>query len=94
MTFRIDATIPMTVSADLAQFGLDIGQPQAVTLGVAAAVKPIAGEKYTGAYTVTPSASEQHLATAGLVMDYDVTVAPIPNNYGLITWNGSTLTVS
>ena len=49
---------------------------------------------YAGPYTVTPSASEQHLATAGLVMDYDVTVAPIPNNYGLITWNGSTLTVS
>ena len=49
---------------------------------------------YTGVTEVTPSASTQTLSTAGLVVQSDITVNPIPSNYGLITWNGSFLTVS
>lgn len=49
---------------------------------------------YTGPYEVTPSTSQQTLFTSGKTMAHNVTIAPIPNNYGLITWNGSTLTVS
>ncbi len=49
---------------------------------------------YTGSYTVTASAETQTLETNGLVMSEDITINPIPNNYGLITWNGSYLTVS
>lgn len=51
-------------------------------------------EYYTGSYEVTPSAETQTLATADLAMSENITINPIPNNYGLITWNGSTLTVS
>lgn len=49
---------------------------------------------YHGDYTVTPSRVQQTLPTAGMVLDRNVTVEPIPSNYGLITWDGSTLTVS
>ena len=49
---------------------------------------------YGGSYEVTPSASEQTLETDGYIMDGNITIAPIPNNYGLITWDGSTITVS
>ena len=49
---------------------------------------------YAGAYEVTPSAQEQVLATAETILYHDVVVAPIPSNYGLITWNGSIITVS
>ena len=49
---------------------------------------------YRGSYQVTPSAQEQVLPTDGLVMDGDLTVGAIPSNYGLITWDGSTITVS
>ena len=49
---------------------------------------------YTGATIVTPSQSTQTLATADRVMASNIVVNPIPSNYGLITWNGSTLTVS
>lgn len=52
------------------------------------------GVPYTGAYEVTPTQSTQTLATNGRVMTADVTVNPIPSNYGLITYNGSILTVS
>ena len=51
-------------------------------------------DDYTGVYTVTPSAETQVLPTNGLRMLDNVTINPIPSNYGLITWNGSVLTVS
>lgn len=49
---------------------------------------------YTGAYTVTPTQSTQTLLTDDMLMTNNVTINPIPSNYGLITWNGSVLTVS
>ena len=49
---------------------------------------------YPGPYEVTPTQYTQTLATSGLMMEQDVTINPIPNNYGLITWNGAVLTVS
>lgn len=54
----------------------------------------IDADVYEGSYEVTPSAETQTLNTSGLMMSQDVTINPIPSNYGLITWNGSTLTVS
>lgn len=55
---------------------------------------PIYPEDYHGAYEVTPTEATQTLPTEGLMMNNDVTVKPIPNNYGRISWNGSVLTVS
>lgn len=55
---------------------------------------PIYPEDYQGAYEVTPTEATQTLPTRGLMMTQDVKVKPIPNNYGLITWNGSVITVS
>ena len=52
------------------------------------------GRDYTGAYTATPSAETQTFPTRGKNMTEDFVVEPIPSNYGLITWNGSVLTVS
>lgn len=49
---------------------------------------------YEGNYAVTPSAETQVLQTSGLRMTDNITIEPIPSNYGLITWNGSTITVS
>lgn len=51
-------------------------------------------ERWEGPYEVTPTASAQTLATSGLQMASDLTIGPIPSNYGLVTWDGSTLTVS
>lgn len=51
-------------------------------------------EYYTGEYTFTPSDQTQTIPIAQLTASEDITINPIPSNYGLITWNGSTLTVS
>ena len=63
-------------------------------VGTAIEVIHVDGTPYTGEYTVTPSQEQQILETDGLLMDGNVIVNPIPSNYGLITWDGSTLMVS
>lgn len=49
---------------------------------------------YEGEYTITPTDLTQILETSGLRMTDDIVINPIPNNYGLVSWNGSWLTIS
>ena len=49
---------------------------------------------YTGRYTFTPSEETQTVSIQGKTASRDIIINPIPNNYGLITWNGAILTVS
>lgn len=49
---------------------------------------------YTGATEVTPTQEEQVLLTRNLIVPDHIKVNPIPSNYGLITYNGSIITVS
>ena len=49
---------------------------------------------YEGEYSATPSNVTQRFSTKNRRMTEDFTVNPIPGNYGLITWDGSVLTVS
>ncbi len=51
-------------------------------------------DPYTGPTTFTPTKEEQTIAAMGKTFDSNVTIQPIPNNYGLITWDGSVITVS
>lgn len=50
--------------------------------------------EFEGPYSVIPSQEMQIINTRGYLMTDNFTVEPIPSNYGLITWNGSILTVS
>ena len=87
-------TVPMTVSGDITVSLKVESDTQAISMGLATAIAVIGGEHYTGPYEVTPSAEETILETTGLIMESNVTVNPIPSNYGLITWDGAILTVS
>ena len=49
---------------------------------------------YNGSYEITPSTETQTISIGNQIASRDITVNPIPSNYGLITWNGSVLTVS
>lgn len=51
-------------------------------------------DAFDGPYIVTPNRSTQILNTSGRIMVSDVKINPIPSNYGLVTWNGSVLTIS
>jgi len=49
---------------------------------------------YDGITEITPSQDTQILQTSNKALTRNIVVNPIPSNYGLITWNGSVLTVS
>lgn len=49
---------------------------------------------YSGQTEVTPSEGTQTLQTVNRTVLQNIIINPIPSNYGRITWNGSTLTVS
>lgn len=51
-------------------------------------------EEYDGPYEFTPSQATQTIEIENKKATQDITINPIPSNYGLITWDGSTLTVS
>lgn len=54
----------------------------------------ISPDPYEGTVEITPSETEQVLNTAGRMLNENIVISPIPSNYGLITWDGTTLTVS
>ena len=54
----------------------------------------ISPESYIGDYVITPSNAVQEIDIAKKVATRNIVINPIPENYGLITWDGSTLTVS
>lgn len=44
---------------------------------------------YTGATEITPTEEVQVLSTREKSVLSDITINPIPSNYGLVTWSGS-----
>lgn len=50
--------------------------------------------EYAGPYSVVPGAIAQILRTGGMVATEDIIIGAIPDNYGLITYNGSNIIVS
>ena len=73
---------------------ITVSDESAVTISVAGEYIGNPTPLYEGAYTVTPGDNEQVLETSGYKLSENIKVKPIPNNYGLITWNGSIITVS
>lgn len=49
---------------------------------------------FRGDYEYTPTQGTQVVNITGLLATQNITINPIPSNYGLIGWNGSVLTVS
>lgn len=101
-TISQKAAISGTISAKAALTG-SIAANRSIT-GTLSATKRLTGQltipkvigmdPYQGEYEVTPSEEEQVLNTGGKYLSKSVVVAPIPSNYGRITWDGRTLTVS
>lgn len=76
----------LSVSVDPATLHIGFGAPVARTA--------VERDPYEGDYAITPGADPVLLSTKDKRMTDDLVINPIPSNYGLITWNGSTLTVS
>ena len=59
-------------------------------LSIGGAVAPY----YDGPYEFTPTQEPQVVEIANQQAAQDIIINPIPSNYGLITWDGTVLTVS
>lgn len=89
----IPIQVKMKVSVDDA-VKLSIARIDPIKMTLWTPINIVDGRKYEGEYVVTPTAETQVLQTADLKMKQNLTVNPIPSNYGLITWNGSFIMVS
>ena len=49
---------------------------------------------YDGITEVTPTTEQQVLQTYNKTVTRNIIINPIPSNYGLVTWDGSKLTIS
>lgn len=75
--------------------GFSVGDPAGVGLNLPGfAVVRQALPAYDGPVEVTPSNVPQVLSTHDRSTYTDIVINPVPSNYGLITWDGSRLTVS
>lgn len=87
----------MTLTPTFTPATLDVTYEAAsieVTTGITVARDYVERPAYEGSYEITPSVETQILSTKHLRMTDDMIINPIPQNYGLITWNGSFLTIS
>ncbi len=92
-------TLPITVMLALEesqqQYSIDAVETNIpVSVQVETNIVTSTTADYDGDYDITPSAIQQVFSTEGKRVLHDFIVEPIPNNYGLITYNGSIITVS
>lgn len=73
---------------------LEVSEDAPVAISVSGVVEVPVADTYAGPYEFTPGDLQQIIHIQGLMAVSDITINPIPNNYGKISWNGSTLTVS
>lgn len=78
--------IPLGISVP--NVNLDVSK-NAIPISVSESIITVAGEAYEGEYTFTPTQEAQTIEIKNKVALENITIEPIPQNYGLITWNGA-----
>jgi hypothetical protein len=87
--------VKLTATFKTAALGVTIkGVSVSASTGIPVARDYVERTAYTGPTEFVPSEETQIVQTKNLRMTDDIVVDPIPRNYGLITYNGSTITVS
>lgn len=85
--------VPMTVSESEVSISMEVSDgSQSVEMDMEAEI--VMSPKYRGSYEFTPTGERQIVKIEGKMAEENIVIDPIPNNYGLITWDGVTLTVS
>lgn len=85
LTVGEQPVIPLRIDDDV---GIDLGVTEQIV------IEDHDTLPYRGEYEFTPTENVQTVRINGLRATRNITINPIPNNYGKITWNGSVLTVS
>lgn len=85
LTVGEQPVIPLRIDDDV---GIDLGVSEQIVIENHDTLP------YRGEYEFTPTEDVQTVHINGLRATRNITINPIPSNYGKITWNGSVLTVS
>ena len=93
MTYRT-VSVNAVLSDNIVEVSPSLSGNISATAEMATLIRTTNYEQYSGITTVTPSSVAQVLPTEERVVLENIIINPIPSNYGLITWNGATLTVS
>lgn len=88
-----DIPLDMVISMETPEIHMEIDSDPECEM-IAEGIISTPADPYQGEYIITPAQYAQVLGTEGCLMDQNITVNPIPQNYGLITWDGSAITVS
>lgn len=91
MSLTVSATLTPNIISATAEA---VKRSVSATADLATVTKTEDHDYYEGEVVFTPSDSVQVIPTKDLVLGDDITIEPIPSNYGRIEWNGSFLTVS
>lgn len=78
---------------DNSTLSLSINDSDGLSLSAGEVIN-VGADLYDGSYEWTPSTETQTIQINGKQATADIVIQPIPNNYGLVTYNGSTITVS
>lgn len=91
----IPLVVPCTVAESTQQFNMTVSE-QMISVDAEISVQIVAGitPEFEGQYEYTPSAETITIPCSDYKMVDNITINPIPSNYGLITYNGAILTVS
>ena len=91
----IPIRVDMKVTESQQKYGLRVIEKN-IPISVDVETPIVAGvaKEYEGEYDITPTNTAQVFSTEGKRCPHNFIVEPIPNNYGLITYNGSIITVS
>lgn len=91
----VEIVIPMEVAVSQVEIPMDVAvSEEEIPMEIGAAYYMSQYEEYDGPTEFTPSGEEQVIRTGERVLMEDITIHPIPQNYGLITYDGSVITVS
>lgn len=85
LTVGEQPVIPLRIDDDV---GIDLGVTEQIV------IEDHDTLPYRGEYEFTPTEDVQTVHINGLRATRNITINPIPSNYGKISWNGSVLTVS
>ena len=87
--------IPLNVAASNQLIGVTAGSDQArLHVSCVSNITVADFPSYDGPFSFMPSTETQVIHVRNKVAYQDITIDPIPSNYGQISWNGSVITVS
>ena len=82
---HVDETVSASLHAE---------ESATIALGVGGSMYAVGPPYYEGSYDIVPSSEVQTIRIDGMRAAHDLIIESIPSNYGLITWDGSIITVS